>query len=1261
VWLLSGVGTIGKVLDAILQDIEKAFEVAATAIGGFFEATAALGRNVVEAFQESDGNIAKAFGKLLEIFGRLMDTLEAVADPVDVATGDVVMDQVDVELPGSLPLVVRRSHRSGQHVGRWLGPLWMCTLDQRLVVTPAGVCFGAEDGMVLAYEHPWLDGEVVWPNSGQRWPLTRDGQAYTISDPQTGQTWRFEPRPGYDVSSDGMGVLPLVLVTNRAGHQITFGYGPDGAPASLTHDGGYEIKVGSSGGRVTSMALAGAGVDGEDVPLVRYGYDQDGNLAEVAHSSGTPLRFAYNDTGLLAGWQDRNGWWYRYHYDEEGRCIRGEGPDGILSATFGYDSERRVTRYTDAAGAITDYRMTPAYRVAAVTDPLGNATTSDYDSSGTLVSQADPLGRVTGCAYDRAGNLIALTRPDGSQITTAYNEQNLPVLITEPDGATWQQEFDDRGNLTRVADPDGVVTSYAYDERGNLASVTDPLGAVTTVVCNAAGLPLAVTEPDGATTRYELDAFGRVTAVTEPDGRVTRMEWTANGLLARQIFPDGAAEHFTYDDEQNLVEHVDAAGAVTRYEYGFMDQMTARVDPNGSRTEYAYDQALRLTSVSHAGLMWRYEYDLAGQLTAQTDYNGATTRYCYDPAGQVTSRVNAAGQQISYAYDLLGNLTEQSVDGVVTTFSHDLAGQLTQAESPDVLVELEYDVAGRVTAETCNGRTVRYEYDPAGQRVRRVTPSGGETRWTYDTAGRQAVMATAGQELRFEYGLAGQETRRHLPGGVTLAQEWDRADQLATQVLTAPAPSGAASRLSSPTLSRLGIAAGPSPGPVLQQRGYTYRADGILTGIDDRLSGPRLLALDATGQITSVTGPGWAETYGYDRAGNITAAAWPASPGAITASADPNLASAPGDDQGPREYAGTLISRAGDVRYEHDAAGRVILRQHARLSRKPDTWRYEWDADDRLTAVTTPDGTRWRYTYDPFGRRIAKLRLDRGGQVSEQTTFTWDGPVLAEQATSRADSPGSAHVTTWDYEPDGFTPLVQAEQWHRASQDQVDQKFYAIITDMIGAPAELISADGDLAGHQQHTLWGTTYWAGTATPLRFPGQYADDETGLHYNCQRYYDPATGRYLTSDPLGLAPAPNPHTYVFNPTLLTDPLGLASKGKRQYVTYTKTHPRTGKVYAGRTMGYGTPQQIVDDRDRNHHKKRYGPALLDKSATATKSWLLRHSDPSYQAIRGREQQLINSYRRQGLSGNSINGISILNPRRGTYMRAAQNPNNFD
>jgi RHS repeat-associated protein len=149
---------------------------------------------------------------------------------------------------------------------------------------------------------------------------------------------------------------------------------------------------------------------------------------------------------------------------------------------------------------------------------------------------------------------------------------------------------------------------------------------------------------------------------------------------------------------------------------------------------------------------------------------------------------------------------------------------------------------------------------------------------------------------------------------------------------------------------------------------------------------------------------------------------------------------------------------------------------------------------------------RWRYLYDPFGRRI-KGEAGRDGQrAGERIEFTWAADVLVEERRTG---------------PDGVTRVT---------------------TDSIGTPTGLVSADGELAWQRTGTLFGLDA-PGTqpGMPLRMPGQYLDDETGLHYNHQRYYDPATGRYLSPDPLGLAPAPNPVTYVRNPLTHTDPLGL------------------------------------------------------------------------------------------------------------------------
>ena len=1035
--------------------------------------------------------------------------MDTAGDPVDVATGDVVLSQADVTLDGVLPLVLERTHRSSHRTGRWLGRSWVSTFDQRLEVYPDRVLGVFSDGRVLTWPRS-DDGEETLPRHGPAWPLTRDGDSWTVTDRQRGRAWRFERAPGHwwAGTGGGQGDLPLASVTDRAGHQITISRDEDGAPAAVTHSGGYRLETRVTSERITALVLG-------DTTLVRYEYDDEGRLSGVVNSSGEPLRFAYDDAGRLAGWTDRNGHSYSYAYDDLGRCVRGQSPAGALSGTFSYDDEARVTTWTDGAGAVTRYRREDPFGVTGVVDPLGSETRTRRDERGQVTAVTDQLGRVTRYERDGAGNLTAVIRPDGTAARAGYDARGLPVEVTEPDGAVWGQSFDALGNRVAVTAPDGSVTRYSYDEDAHLAAVTEPDGSVTTVACDAAGLPVTVAGPDGAVTRYERDRFGRVGQITDPDGGVTLLAWTPEGRPRSRTLPDGSAESWEWDGEGNLLRHVSPGGAVTSCAYGAFDKPAAVTGPDGTRSEFAYDHEQRLTSVIHAGLAWSYTYDPAGRLASETDYNGAVTRYGWDAAGQLTSKVNAAGQSLAYSYDQAGNLVSQSAGGTETTFAYDAAGRLVSARNPDASVSFSRDALGRVTAENCDGRTVRTSYDAAGRVVARVTPSGAVARWSYDVAGRSAVLDSGGRRLRFGYGASGLETRRDLPGGAVIAQEWDALGRLTGQTLT-----------------------GPEPSSVLQRRSYSYSPDGLVTGLEDLLAGSRAVGLDAAGRVTSVTGPSWSERYGYDQAGNVTAAAWPSLP--LPAAASGWL---DGDAQGSRSVSGTLTREAGNVRYRHDAAGRVVTRTRTRISRKPETWRYAWDADGRLTAVTTPDGSSWRYSYDPFGRRVAKEHLAASGEVLGWTLFTWDGPVLAEQELSGSE------VTTWDYRPGSFAPVAQTSSVSGAldaadaPQEEIDRRFFSIVTDLAGTPAELVAADGSLAGRQRRTLWGGTAWdsSGASTPLRFPGQYADDETGLHYNNQRYYDPVTGAYLSPDPLGLAPSPNPHAYVPNPYAEIDPLGL------------------------------------------------------------------------------------------------------------------------
>ncbi|MBN1172366.1 MAG: hypothetical protein JXA67_09345, partial [Micromonosporaceae bacterium] len=1030
---------------------------------------------------------------------------------------------------------------------------------------------------------------------------------YTVEDPALGWTWHYAQPEGV---ASVEGLYPLVALTDRLGHRIDVLYAPSGMIAELRHTGGYRILVDTAGGRITGLHLgtgtpseapgsapvpapesnpgpapaSPSGSTPEQTPeptpepqlLVRFAYDSAGNLSEVIDPERASQRFTYDAAGRMTTWADRNGSRYRYTYNVSGRCIRTNGPDGFMSARFIYGSG--TTTLIDSLGHRTVYHLDGRGKVTKTADPLGNTAQRRFDENDQLIEAIDPLGRATTYTRDSNGDIVAIRRPDGRNAIVRYTALRQPAMVAGFDQSVWQREYDEIGNLLTATGPDGATIRYTYDGCGHLATITDPLGATTVVSCDAAGLPLRVTDPTGATTAYRRDHAGRVVAITDPLGATTRLTYTVDGKITSRTLPDGTAETWEYDGEGNLTAHTGPTGAATRFEYTHFDLPAARIEPDGTRLAFGYDSELRLTSVTNPqGLVWSYEYDPAGRLVAETDFNSRRLAYTIDAAGQLTSKVNGLRQTLSFEYDSLGHLVAKYTPEGVTRYAYDPAGRLLRAQAPGSDLAITRDALGRIVAETINGQTLHTTRDVLGRVAERRTPSGVTSTWTYDARHQPSSLTAAGHTMRFTHDAAGRQVGRHVAGEgpwLRFDQSFDPADRLLSQTVTAG-------------LSDRPDAAASAPWE-LARRTYTYRADGALTAIDDATTGRRTLALDQAGRVTAVQAAAWSERYAYDSAGNLVHASSGASsggsPGASSGAGQGDHGTAPDREF---EYSGTLVRRAGNVRYQHDAGGRVALKQRPRHSAKPDTWYYTWDSEDRLTAVRVPDGTWWTYRYDPLGRRISKRHLTSDGQVLEQTGYAWEGTRLAEQ--TRYPGGGLPWVTTtFDYQVESHVPIAQTTtspgqaahgrpgpqreaSWAIArpdgpdgpgyadgpradlptpaplptTQEEFDQRFYAIVTDLVGTPTELVSPGEGIAWQARATIWGTTAAvspAGVDCPLRFPGQYYDPETQDHYNFFRYYDPATGRYQSPDPIGLIGGSDPHQYVPNPTGWIDPLGLS-----------------------------------------------------------------------------------------------------------------------
>lgn len=417
------------------------------------------------------------------------------SEPVDMANGHMVMTEIDLELQNPLSLVLERMYVSSYRAGRWFGPSWTSTLDQRLEVDEENVCYFSPDGMILVYPLPSADSPVL-PVVGPRWPLSvREDGGYRLEIPQRARTMYFAPLGA------SARVQPLLAVKDEDGHRIDIEQQRFGPPKALQHSDGYRVEIDSEHERVTAVRV----VDRENelnVLVMRYGYDDRGRLTEVINSSGKALRYLYDAAGRLNEWQDRSGFWFRYIYDEHGRVVRTVGDQGFFDSSFAYieDSGRFVTQYTDSLGGIKEFEFNAAKQLVREADGLGNTTLSEWDRYDRLLSRTDPLGRTTYYEYDGQGRPSRITRPDGSAVELSLNRAGTVASITVSNGQQiWTRSYDDE-RLDPFSGKVGVAPELDLD------GLRSGRGADTTESESA--------EPD----RRLRDLFGRPKETATPDG-----------------------------------------------------------------------------------------------------------------------------------------------------------------------------------------------------------------------------------------------------------------------------------------------------------------------------------------------------------------------------------------------------------------------------------------------------------------------------------------------------------------------------------------------------------------------------------------------------------------------------------------------------------------------------------------------------------------------------------------------------------------------
>ncbi len=947
-----------------------------------------------------------------------------------------------------------------------------------------------------------------------------------------------------------------VQLTRSTGDAVTYSFSPDSMRRTLARQDGRGVVAKTYDGlqRVTQVTDS-AGV------VTQYGYNET-YLNSVTEAVGTPeerrtliQRDAFqqvvstvlqkkvagafvNDVVQIAA-TDAFG-------RTTAKCLIDAGstsaayvcgslvaaPIGVRQTRFQYCDETDVASAAANCPILGQLKMIdgPRTDVADATrleyygasDLSGCATGGACHRKGDLFRVLDAAGYATSYTrYDLAGRLLRSVDANGVVTDRAYDERGWLVSIkergtdnsTESDDAITRMEYDSVGQLGEVTAPDGSVVAFTYDHAHRLTSVTDGHG--NTIV-------------------YDLDGSGnRIGEELRDSGgalrhRLSRI-YDQLGQLGTLADSNDTPTDLSYDAQGNVDLVTDALGRIADHDHdalGRLRHSIANANANGSGVERAVSQ---------------FEYDDRDNLVAVTDPKGLTTRYDYDGLGNLVELQSPDTGTATHSYDSAGNRIGQTdARGVETGYEYDAANRLSlirtissQPGGGNVLAEFSYD-----TAPVLCGANQAFA---AGRLSGFTDPSGGTT-YCYDHRGnvvRKMQQNAGGQDKSLTYGYttADRVSSINYPSGLLVTYARNAAGQIIG--VTARASEGvapvdlvtAADYLPFGPIQRMvfgngrvldknrdldyGIASVADSAADGLAIGYTLDDVGNVVGLAERQNGGatavRTVDYDGLDRLKAIkNGATTVQGFTYDATGNRTTKVAGTS---ATYVYDANS---------------HRLTKVGTVNRGYDAAGNTAA---------IGTRTYQYDDRGRMASVRTGTNLTQSYQYNALGQRVAKIHPTTAANT---VYFVYDeaGKVMGEY------KPDGTMIREYIWLDDTLVAMRAGYATH---------KFQYVLTDHLNTPRAVVlpstnaiiwrwdlttSAFGDHAAQNNPDGDGTNYMFN----LRYPGQYFDSETGLHYNYFRDYEPGTGRYVQSDPIGLAGGTSTFGYVHgSPLTMVDPTGL------------------------------------------------------------------------------------------------------------------------
>lgn len=957
------------------------------------------------------------------------------------------------------------------------------------------------------------------------------------------------------------------------------GFTPSGSPVSRT------INFLYLGPLNQISQIDGPRTDVQDITTIDY-YSNDSsqgnNRARVQRITTGGLitrdNIQYTTTGKVASEQRANGVSHTYQYyagndrlqtltqsdgsistttqwaylatGEVQTITRNVGTVAASTITFGYDAARRLTSITDSNGNSIVYTL----------DTEGNRTNEEvYDNASQLkrsITQTFDLYNkldVNNQAnetvnYNYLPNGTLDTVIDGNNVTTNYSYDALKRLTattqdlggSDPatENAISTYGYDSQGNLTNVTDPVNANTTYAYDDLGNLLQQTSSDTGATTFTYDFAGNVLTRIDTKSQIFTYQYDALNRIIFLDAPGATddVSYVYDTCTMGAGRlcSITKGTSVNSYTYNAFGDVTNHQDI-----QYTYDVPGRLKTITYPSGNSVIYYYDTLGQVSKVDASingtlqTIANNIRYAPFGPITALTYGNGGQLIQTFDTAYRITSQSIPSIFERNYVlYDGNGNLNTMNdlLSSSSDVFNFDNLNRIVNAAGTYGTQSFDYDKNGNRTGLTDKATSTINSYQPLSNRLTQVgsnaitldangnTLNDGKYAYGFDTLNRLISVDT--DQAIYQYNGLGQRISKQTggtagPDYTALALEAQvEADLFNQQAATAQQQANDAA-------AQAGQLETEAASLTLQAQQYRANADALQVQISE-------LATQQTQQVQLAS--------------------------QLQASAD-NYRSLVVEP--PTNFIQRLLNpiyslvanyfqgQANIVKADADAIGQQINTLQTQIAPlNVQALQFEQNVTALLTQASAlrSQSTALQTQSDNLIQQAnaSKVKADeytqlaqnpQSSNISYQYSYNLSGQLLIENKEGMIDS---------EYVYLNGQPLAVLRQ----------SNVYYIHTDNLGTPRAVSDSSQTTVWRWNSDAFGST--AANEDPdgdgtlftlnLRFPGQYYDAETGLHYNYFRDYDPSTGRYVQSDPIGLDGGLNTYLYAeANPLFYIDPDGL------------------------------------------------------------------------------------------------------------------------